>query len=161
MKNFFIVISIIFTFKAWSFDKLSIIEMIRSQALENKVNVNLALAIADVESKFNPEAKKFESKFNTYSVGIFQIFIPTSRSLGFSGYWKDLLSPKINIELGIKHLRICTERFREDIKLVACCHNAGFAVKESVCKNNANVKDYVNKVLTAYKVWEIKKIAYN
>jgi soluble lytic murein transglycosylase-like protein len=161
MKNFFIVVSILFAFKAHSAEKISIIEMIRNQAQKNDVNVNLALAIADVESKFNPDAKKFESKFNTYSIGIFQIFIPTSRALGFSGYWQDLFRPKINIELGIKHLRICTERFKENIELIACCHNAGFAVKESVCKNNPNVKEYVSKVLTAYKMWEIKKIAYN
>lgn len=161
MKKFITGLCFIFTFNVYSMDKVKIIEMIRNQAEKSNVNPNLALAIADVESKFNPSVKKYEPKFKTYSVGLFQIFIPTSRSLGFMGYWQDLLTPRLNIELGIKHLQICTNRFQENISLIACCHNAGSAVKESVCKNNLNVREYVSKVLIAYRRWEVKKIAYN
>jgi soluble lytic murein transglycosylase-like protein len=161
MKLIVVIVSIIFTFNAYSLEKVEIIRMIEYQAKKNNVDSNLALAIVDTESKFNPHAKKFESNFNTYSVGLFQILIPTSRALGFTGFWKDLFSPKLNIELGIKYIKICTDRFQEDIELIACCHNAGFAVKESVCKNNPNVRNYIEKVLSYYNELKFNKIALN
>lgn len=133
--------------------KNDIIDAIRIAAKESEVNPALALAVAEVESGFNPDAKRYEPKFKTWSMGLFQIFVPTARTLGFKGDVKELLRPMQNIELGIRHLQSCTERFKTNVAKIACCHNAGVAVVESVCRNNEGVKDYVGKVLSAYHSW--------
>jgi soluble lytic murein transglycosylase-like protein len=165
MKSFKIGATIVLAFllsvSSFAMSKFDIIEAIRNIAKINNVNEVLALSIAEVESSFNPKALRYEPKFKTYSVGLFQIFVPTSRTLGFTGTHLELQEPKINIELGIKHLRICTDRFKDNIARIACCHNAGSAVKESVCQNNAHVKEYVRKVLYAYEKRQNDALALN
>jgi soluble lytic murein transglycosylase-like protein len=154
-------IALFLSLSSFAMSKFDIIDAIRKIAKINEVNETLAISIAEVESGFNPQALRYEPKFKTYSVGLFQIFVPTSRALGFRGSHTDLQQPRINIELGIKHLRICTDRFKANVARIACCHNAGFAVKESVCQNNVHVKEYVRKVLYTYNKRQNNALALN
>lgn len=130
---------------------------IRSFAESKGVEPALVLAFAQVESDFNPKAIRFEEKFKTYSVGMFQLFYPTAKALGFKGTLNGLMDPKVNAELAVTHIKMCLNRFTTP-DYVACCYNAGVAVKTSVCQNNAHVKTYVNKILKARKSW-IEKLA--
>jgi soluble lytic murein transglycosylase-like protein len=131
------------------------VENIRTSALMNGVDPSLVLAFAEVESNFNPKALRFEPKFKTYSVGLFQIFYPTAKTMGFRGTVQNLMDPKKNTEIAIKHIKACAERF-STYSNIACCYNAGASVKISVCKNNKKIKTYVQKVLESQKKWQTK-----
>ena len=132
-----------------------IIKKISDTAPAYNVNTELALAIAEVESSFNPNVSLFEPKFNTYSIGLFQMFIPTARTYGFKGSAQKLKDPDVNIRLGLVHLNKCVSRFGQDVGMVACCHNAGEYVEKSVCRNNRGVKDYMRKVVNSYDRWKL------
>jgi soluble lytic murein transglycosylase-like protein len=138
-------------FKALGVD----VEYIQKAATSYQVSPSLMLAFAEIESNFNPNAIRFEPKFKTYSVGLFQIFYPTARSMGFKGNIKKLMSPEINTKFAAKHIKECTIRF-SSLPAIACCYNAGTAVKSSVCRNNLKVRAYVNKVMSSQKKWERK-----
>ena len=126
-------------------------EQIITQSQKAGVDPALALAIVRVESSFNPAVVRFEPRFNTYSAGLFQVFLPTAKSLGFNGSLKELLTPGVNIFYGLKYLKLCRDRFGNNIELNACCYNAGVAVRESVCVNNVGVREYVAGVVNAYR----------
>jgi soluble lytic murein transglycosylase-like protein len=142
-----LLIMALLTFPAFGNEKEAIIELIKISASNAGVDQATALAIVEQESHFHPEAIRKEPKFKTYSVGLFQMFVPTARAMGFKGTVKQLQEPVANIKLGIKHLQQCTARFGNNPKLVACCHNAGTNVKVSFCKNYAWTARYVKEVL--------------
>lgn len=136
--------------------RLEIIKSIETAAQKANVDTDLALAIAQHESDFNPRAMTYEPKYKTYSVGLFQMLLPTARAMGFHGPVKELQRPEVNIRLGIQHLSECTDRFGESVDEIACCHNAGTAVKVSHCKKKG-IRDYVNRVMIVYRSWRIKR----
>lgn len=138
--------------------RTDIINSIIVAATNAHINTDLALAIAEHESDFNPKAMTYEPKYKTYSIGLFQMLLPTARSMGFRGPMKELQRPEINIPLGIQHLSECTDRFGESLNEIACCHNAGMAVKPSVCKRKS-VKEYINQVMIVYRSWKNKRPA--
>lgn len=57
-------------------------QTIKEYAREMKLSSALALAIAEVESTFNPDAIREERHKNTVSVGLFQMFLPTAKDMG-------------------------------------------------------------------------------
>lgn len=129
----------------------SIQKRISDAASTYNIDPDLALAIAEVESSFNPNVQRLEPKFHTWSVGLFQMFIPTARAYGFRGTMQQLKEPRTNIHFGMIHLSKCVDRFGQQlVEMVACCHNAGVGVKDSVCINNPSVKDYIRKVVESY-----------
>ena len=132
--------------------KESIISHIISSSNKKGVDPALSLAVATVESNFNPKAIRYEPKYATYSVGIFQLFYPTAKAMGFVGDIKKLQSPKVNIALGIEHLSMCYDPSKT-IAQMACCYNAGVNVKESVCLKNKGIKKYVAKISKQYEIW--------
>lgn len=143
-----------------------IIRMIVSSARKLGVDPYKALAIVKVESGqkkckpeidttlcLNPNALLYEPKFKTYSVGLFQVFLPTARLLGFTGSLKQLQKPETNIHYGLSHMKKCGEEMGESIHNLACCHQAGWAARPSVCVNNKQVRTYIVDVKKAYKEW--------
>lgn len=126
-------------------------------AVAHGLDPALVLAVAQVESNFNNRSLRYEPKFKTYSVGLFQLFYPTARAMGFKGTVEELMNPSVNTRLGVQHLKQCANRFSEP-KQIACCHNAGVAVKVSACENNIHISAYVKKVLSAHSEW-IKRLA--
>lgn len=132
-------------------------EEIQKTALANGLDPALVMAVVEVESNFNHKALRYEPKFKTYSVGLFQLFYPTARSMGFKGTVQELMNPSINTRFGIAHLKQCAERFSEP-EQIACCHNAGVAVKVTACSKNDRIKEYVKKVISAHRDW-LKRLA--
>ena len=137
-----------------------IIQKISNTASAYNIDPETALANAEVESNFNPNVSLYEPKFNTYSIGLFQMFLPTARAYGFKGTLQKLKDPHTNIRLGLMHLNKCVTRFGQDVKKIACCHNAGIAVKEKVCVNNQGVINYTRKVVDSYNRWKIRSNMY-
>ena len=139
-----------------SADKLDarLVEYIRASAAASGVDPATALAIVEQESSFNPKAIRPEPRHHTFSMGLFQMFVPTARIMGLKGPIKQLLDVKINTKLGLEHLKACTDRFGKDTALVVCCHNAGTAVKVPFCKSYAWTARYVKDVLVKKAWWD-------
>lgn len=129
-------------------------ELVKVSAINANVDPALALAVVEQESSFVPDKEREEKKYKTYSVGLFQMFIPTARAMGFKGTKEQLKNPVVNIRLGIEHLKKCTARFGSDLRLVACCHNAGPAVKVSFCSSYAWTANYVKEVMEKRAKWD-------
>lgn len=135
-------------FKGFGADK----NFIREAAKSYGIDPALMLAFAEVESSFNVRAIRYEPKIKTYSVGLFQVLYPTAQSMGFKGSLENLMKPEVNIMFAAKYIKKCANRF-SSVPYIACCYNAGSAVKESVCKNNASVKIYMNKIKASHEKW--------
>ncbi|MEM1365662.1 MAG: lytic transglycosylase domain-containing protein [Pseudomonadota bacterium] len=73
--------------------------IIRKHAKANGVPVELALAVVQVESSFNPKARGAAGE-----VGLMQIKPATARGMGYSGSVKSLYNPETNIKWGMKYL---------------------------------------------------------
>ena len=137
-----------------SYSKEQLQTAVYKTAKKKRMNPNIALAIAEVESTWNPNAVRYEPKGNTYSVGLFQMYMPTAKDLGFVGDLEALKKPGRNITLGVEHLAKCQRKHGNDVRRVACCHNAGLYIRDSVCKNDTWVIHYQNKVEKAYKTYK-------
>lgn len=133
-----------------------IVELITVTARSEGVDPALAVAIAEQESSLVPNKERFEKRYNTYSVGLFQMFIPTAKDMGFKGSKEELKTPTTNIKLGIAHLKSCTSRFGSDARLVACCHNAGKYVKVKFCSSYAWTARYAAEVVAKKAEWDRK-----
>lgn len=127
-------------------------------ARKNKMNPAIALAVAQEESTWNPDKERPEPKGNTFSVGLFQMYMPTAKDMGFKGSKEGLKNPDINIRLGVEHLAKCQRKYGNDVRRVACCHNAGIHIRDSVCRNDGWVIHYENKVERSYKEFKNYKL---
>lgn len=143
--------------KAKDLTKEEIIALITYEANRSGVDAATALAIAEQESSFRPNVERWEPRHKTYSVGLFQIFIPTAKTLGVKNPTKEKLKdPVLNIRLGIAHMSKCVARFGNDPKMIACCHNAGHFVKKSFCSSYAWTKQYIKDVGQRISAWNDK-----
>lgn len=133
-----------------SYTKAQIQNAIYKTAKRKRLNPAIALALVEVESTWNPNKVRVEPKGHTVSVGLFQMYYPTAKDMGYKGTPEGLKNPETNIQLGFKHLAKCQRRYGNDVRRVACCHNAGFYTRESVCKNDGWVIHYQDKVEKAY-----------
>ncbi len=77
-----------------------IAEAVAREARKQGVPEDLALAVAKVESSFNPTARS-----SAGAVGVMQILPRTARSLGHRGSIRDLFRPEVNIRYGIAYLK--------------------------------------------------------
>ena len=122
-----------------------IIRTIITTAHKHRVNPAIALAIAEIESSFNPDALRREDHLDTASVGIFQILHTTARGeFGFKGSIKQLKNPAVNIPLGIRYLKKCGGE--DDLLYLACCYQAGFGADPVFCATHPGVRNYHRKL---------------
>ncbi|MEJ1935675.1 transglycosylase SLT domain-containing protein [Nostoc sp. NIES-2111] len=75
-------------------------ELVRKEAKAQGVPTSLALAVAQVESGFNPLAKS-----PVGAMGVMQVMPATARLLGYSGPDIALLDATVNVPLGVKYLK--------------------------------------------------------
>lgn len=122
-------------------------------AKKSHLNPGIALSIAEVESSWVPTKVRPEKKGNTVSVGLFQMYFPTAIEMGFKGDAEGLKNPDKNISLGVRHLARCEAKYGNNVRRVACCHNAGLHARESVCHNDPWVIHYEDKVQKAYQTY--------
>jgi Transglycosylase SLT domain len=130
---------------------LKIVEMAKAR----QIDPVLALAIVDIESKFNPRADRYEPKLKTYSVGLFQVLITTARlEFDFKGTKADLGKVDTNIHYGIEYLTRCISERGQKLPAIACCYNAGFYAKNSVCLKHEKVKQYLVQLKEKFYFWQ-------
>ena len=105
----------------------------------------LLMAIARVESDFNPRAIDYDQN-GSYDYGVMQIntvWYPEIR-----GIWRNLDDPCQNITVGAWILKKCFDRYDAVKKAVACYHTGKGRVHSRTAFN------YVNKVVYYYKKYE-------
>ncbi|MXN63506.1 transglycosylase SLT domain-containing protein [Stappia sp. GBMRC 2046] len=112
-------------------------KMIRASARKHGVPVELAHAVVQVESNYNPKARGSAGE-----VGLMQIKPATARDVGYKGSTKGLYDPKTNLEYGMKYLAGAHERAGGDLCGTILRYNAGHYAK----RMNPVSKRYCSKV---------------
>jgi soluble lytic murein transglycosylase-like protein len=117
--------------------------LVRLLAPRYKVPPRLALAIIDVESKFNPDAVSPKN-----AKGLMQLIPETAERFGV----RNPFDPRQNIEGGLAYLRWLTAYFEGNVALVAAAYNAGEGAvdKHMGVPPFAETRDYVKKVIERY-----------
>jgi soluble lytic murein transglycosylase-like protein len=75
-------------------------ELVRKEAKAQGVPTSLALAVAQVESGFNPLAKS-----PVGAMGVMQVMPATARLMGYKGPDLGLLDANVNVPLGVRYLK--------------------------------------------------------
>lgn len=127
-------------------------------AKQHNIDYNLALAFAEVESRFNPKASRYEPRLKTRTIGLFQLLPQTARVVGFRGRIEELYNVDTNILYGVKYLAKCQDLYGKSPKKIMCCYNGGWAVTDSVCRNDPNIKQYRLLVMSAMKKYELAEL---
>lgn len=100
-----------------AFRSLAICEA-RSQGLPEE----LALAVMEIESLFDPEARGGDGE-----VGLMQIMPATARMMGFRGSAEELFDPRTNIGLGVRYLTGAFRLAEGDLCTTVMKYRAGHA----------------------------------
>lgn len=129
------------------------VPIIRMAAKQRNIPSALALAIVENESNFYPKAILPEPKIHTASVGLFQILHTTAKSFGFQGSIQDLMDPQTNIRLGLAYLSRCIKERGLSTIQIACCYQAGFKAKDSVCKAPV-IQNYARDLSVKWDKWK-------
>lgn len=99
-------------------------EQIAQEAKENDLDPLLVLAIAKVESGFNPDAVS-----QVGAVGFMQLMPDTAKwladRLGEPYYETQLTEPEYNIHIGTEYLRFLLDYWQQDIYKTVASYNAG------------------------------------
>jgi len=99
-------------------------EKIASEAFSQGVPVHIALGIAEVESRFKPDA------FSDGNYGLMQIRFGTANSMGFRGTGKDLMLPDNNIKYGVRYILYC-QSLHPDERTYINCYNGVHSSRHS------------------------------
>lgn len=91
-------------------------QMIRSEAINQGLDPNLAVAIAKTESSLNPNAVSSEG-----ALGLFQLMPKTAASVGVT----NPLDPAQNISGGITYFNQLLQQYNGDTTLALAAYNAG------------------------------------
>jgi len=111
--------------------------LIRKAAAKHGVPVNIAKAVVQVESNFNPRARGSAGE-----VGLMQIKPATARGIGYRGSTKALYDPETNLEWGMRYLAGAHKRAGGDVCGTILRYNAGHYAK----RMNPVSKRYCSKV---------------
>jgi soluble lytic murein transglycosylase-like protein len=144
----------------------SYIKVVESEALSQGIDSDLAIAIASVESNFDPWAVRFESRWKylldvekyarnlvisqdtervlqSCSWGLMQVMGSVARELGYNGHLAKLCLAESGAYYGCKMLVKLSKRNTEEADLIAA-YNAGSARRKA---NGKYVnQEYVDKV---------------
>lgn len=110
-------------------DDSQYVRMIKSYARQYEFSENIALAVAKVESDFNPAAVSHKG-----AIGIMQLMKDTARQYGVTNRY----NARENIKAGIKHLKYLYGKYNRNLPLTLAAYNAG----ESAVKKYGGVPPY-------------------
>jgi len=135
-------------------------KLLVDEANRQGLDPTLALAIAKVESNFDPYAL---SKVG--AMGVMQIMPATAANV-FGIAAKDLYDANINIPLGIRFIKDLLIRYEQRLDIALSHYNGGSAVQDEFGRLTVipATKKYVNKVLAAqekfkYKAYQLSSIS--
>lgn len=101
-------------------DRLTYRIMVRETAIRAGLPAEIADAVAQVESAYEPRAIGAAGE-----VGLMQVMPPTARLLGFSGTTSDLAEPRTNIRLGVTYLEQAWRLAGRDLCTTVMKYRAG------------------------------------
>jgi hypothetical protein len=152
--------------------KEEVIHLIKAEAVEKDLRMDLILAIIYTESSGNSFAMRYERNFSYYfkaeqfakkfgqsketeealqrfSYGLMQIMGATARGIGFQGHLMELLDPAINLKWACKYLKNIADEYLLLEDQLACYNGGPRAVLSKVTSFNRQYRnqEYVNKVL--------------
>jgi soluble lytic murein transglycosylase-like protein len=115
--------------------------LVMEEALKWDVPVSLALAVAETESNFNPNALS-----PVGARGVMQIMPDTAE--GEYGIHRDLLwNPRVNVRIGMHFLRRLIDKYDGRVELALSWYNGGSAVGSgSRARVIPATRPYINKV---------------
>ena len=125
------------------YDTEDIKQRVISEAKRQNLAPSLALAIAKVESNFNPNALSHAG-----AKGVMQIMPRTAEQV-FGVNQGRLFEPDVNIKLGVTFIKQLLERYEHRLDIALSHYNGGSGVKNrrGELKVIPATRDYVNKVL--------------
>lgn len=121
--------------------------IIASAANRHGVDARLVQAVIQVESAFNAKARSPKG-----ALGLMQLMPATAARFG-AAPGTDLFNPAVNVDLGVRYLRVLSEQFAERLDLVLAAYNAG---EGAVIRSGYAVppyretREYVRKILDLY-----------
>ena len=126
------------------YDTADIQQRVIAEAKRQKLSRSLALAIAKIESNFNPQALSHAG-----AKGVMQI-MPRTAEQAFGVNRNRLFDPDVNIALGVKFIKKLLQRYDGRLDIALSHYNGGSGVKNrhGELKVMPATRDYVNKVLT-------------
>jgi hypothetical protein len=127
------------------YDTEDIQQQVISEAKRQNLAPSLALAIAKVESNFNPNALSHAG-----AKGVMQIMPRTAEQV-FGVNQSRLFEPDVNIKLGVKFIKQLLERYENRLDIALSHYNGGSGVKnrQGELKVIPATRNYVNKVLNS------------
>lgn len=120
-----------------------LMDTLRKELPNHNVPADLALAVMQAESKFNPGAVSPKG-----AIGVMQIMPATAAELGIENS-KDLFEPEVNIPTGLKYLSNLLSRYQGDEQKALAAYNAGpgAVAKHGGVPPYTETKDYIKKVM--------------
>ncbi len=100
--------------------KLRYIHIAKCAATKTDLPPQLAIAVIEIESNFNPNARGAAGE-----VGLMQVMPPTARLLGFSGSLEQLKDPETNIDQGVRYLADAYRLAKGDLCTTVMKYRAG------------------------------------
>ncbi|MBB3972881.1 lytic transglycosylase domain-containing protein [Hansschlegelia beijingensis] len=101
-------------------DAATLRKMVREQAVANALPPEVAEAVAEVESGFDPNAVG-----SVGEVGLMQVLPSTARMLGFQGPLPTLFDPAVNVRYGVRYLSQAWRKTGQDICATVMKYRAG------------------------------------
>jgi len=123
-------------------NKNGIKNLIISKARNNQIDPNLLMAIAKVESDFNPNAIS-----SAGAIGLMQVKPETAKRFGIDK--NSLYDPALNLEASIRYIKFLTRRFHKKSLVIASYYGG-----ENSIKKNRIVKPKAINYLKSVIKWE-------
>lgn len=101
-------------------DAATLRKMVREQAVADELPPEVAEAVAEVESGFNPKAVG-----SVGEVGLMQVLPSTARMLGFREPLPELFDPAVNVRYGVRYLSQAWRKTGQDICATVMKYRAG------------------------------------
>lgn len=119
-----------------------LMDVLRRELPKHDVPPDLALAVMQAESNFNPRAVSPKG-----AIGVMQLMPGTASDLGVDDA-DDLFDPGVNIRAGLQHLSNLLSKYGGDEKLALAAYNAGSG---AVSKHNgvppySETQNYIQRV---------------
>lgn len=129
----------------WFYDRITgnsdITDAILTEANNNDIPFSLAFALANTESKYNPDAKNINTN-KSIDRGLFQL---NNRSFPQIKE-RDFFNPEISAKYGMQHLRYCLNMAKGNVAAALSYYNAG-ATKVGKDRTPQSTVFYIGKIM--------------
>jgi hypothetical protein len=128
---------------AVNIDRDGVEKLVREAAERHQIDPALVRAVIETESNWNPAAVSRKG-----ALGLMQLIPTTAQRFGAN----NALSPKQNVDAGVKYLKTLLERYNGNLDLALAAYNAGEGAVDRAHGVPAfrETRNYVQKVQDAY-----------